>query len=273
MPGNQEHEAAGAFGAWLGVSEVSRGEEGALILLPYREENTNPGGILHGGVAASLSALGALAANPLGKDAKIISLEVCYLSAAQEDLETRSRLLRRGKTLAFVEVEVASGEKTVAKAMALLGSHLGEPRPLPRVEPEEKESEVGPLAEMLAMAPFMGRLGVKIEHMKEGCSRVRLPFSGDLTGESGGLHEGAALSLMDTAGAMAALSLRQGMRASTPALEAQFMARPPAASSDLLALGQVVHQEGEMFWVEVQIACATSQSLLCRGTVFYRIPE
>ena len=42
----------------LGIEIESLDAERALLRLPFREANANPGGALHGGVAASLSVIG-----------------------------------------------------------------------------------------------------------------------------------------------------------------------------------------------------------------------
>ena len=43
----------------LGTRLESIDESSAHIVLPYRDDNSNPGGALHGGCAASLAAIGA----------------------------------------------------------------------------------------------------------------------------------------------------------------------------------------------------------------------
>ncbi|HEY8492458.1 MAG TPA: hypothetical protein VIN04_01120, partial [Myxococcota bacterium] len=55
----------------LGVEARALAPEGARLHLPFRPENTNPGGVLHGGVAASLVALaaGAVARAGFGPEA------------------------------------------------------------------------------------------------------------------------------------------------------------------------------------------------------------
>ena len=59
------------YGAALGAQAGAVGPESARVELPYREENANPGRALHGGVAASLCAIGgqAVARVALGPEA------------------------------------------------------------------------------------------------------------------------------------------------------------------------------------------------------------
>ena len=58
-------------------------------------------------------------------------------------------------------------------------------------------------------------------------------------------------------------------KASTPAIQTQVLAPPPAA--DLVAFGRVVERDGEMFWSEVEVADSASMHVCARGVVLYRI--
>ena len=136
------------YSAALGVQLESLTEGAARLRLPFAEPIINPGGVLHGGCAASLATIGAHAVTraALGEaSGPWISpgLQVNYLAAAQElDVSSESRLLRRGKTICFVEVDVATQEgKSIAHATALTRARFGEdyedyclrvPRFLPR---------------------------------------------------------------------------------------------------------------------------------------------
>ena len=111
------------YTAALGVQLSELSEENAQLALPYADQNSNPGKALHGGVAASLSAIGAQAVTraALGPDAgpfHTAALQVNYLSAAiGEPVVAEARLLRRGKALCFVEVDVATAAgKPIAHA-------------------------------------------------------------------------------------------------------------------------------------------------------------
>ena len=97
---------------FLGVRLDHLDENSARIVLPYKDENSNPGQALHGGCAASLGAIGgqAVARAALGPESgpwHICDLQVSYLAAAiGEDVVADAKLLRRGKQLCFVNVEV-----------------------------------------------------------------------------------------------------------------------------------------------------------------------
>jgi len=86
------------------------------------------------------------------------------------------------------------------------------------------------------------------------------------------LHEGAALALLDTTGAMAAWAETGPGRfkASTPSVQAQLLGALP--SEDLVGYGRVVQSDRELFFSEVELAGAAGQ-LLARGTVLYRIVQ
>ncbi len=47
------------YSAALGVVLEDLGDGTARLRLPFNEDNTNPGQVLHGGVAASLASIGA----------------------------------------------------------------------------------------------------------------------------------------------------------------------------------------------------------------------
>lgn len=96
----------------LGVRLERLAQDSARLLLPYKDENSNPGKALHGGCAASLAVIGGQAVTRavLGPEAgpwHTCGLQVNYLSAAiEEGVVAEARLLRRGKQVCFVETRV-----------------------------------------------------------------------------------------------------------------------------------------------------------------------
>ncbi len=98
-----------------------------------------------------------------------------------------------------------------------------------------------------------------------------MPWKQDNGDLDGGTHEGAALALLDTAGAMAAWSVTGpgAFKASTPTIQAQVLAPPPA--HDLVAYGRVTQRDEEIFWTEVEVASANDGRVYVRGTEVYRI--
>jgi uncharacterized protein (TIGR00369 family) len=267
------------YSAALGVQLESLTEGAARLRLPFAEPNTNPGGVLHGGCAASLATIGAHAVTraALGEaSGPWISpgLQVNYLAAAQEqDVIAEARLLRRGKTICFVEVDVATEDgKSIAHATAVTRARFGDDSPaLPISAGDDGAADPGAMGPHLGRVPFIGKRGIVAEHMTGGTSRLVMPFIDDNADESGGVHEGALLALLDTTGAMASWA-RTGhgaYRASTPSIQAQIL--EPGPKQDLVAYGRNVQRDGEILWSDVEIASAVDARVYARGTVIYRI--
>ena len=251
----------------------------ARLLLPFAESNTNPGQVLHGGVAASLAALGAQVVTraTLGPDAgpwHTAGIQVSYLAAARaQDVVAESRLLREGKELCFVAIDVGTDDgKPIAHASALVrGRFAAPPSSLPTAAGDRGEARPGPLGPQIGKLPFVSGRGIRIEHMQDGLSRAVMPWREANADASGGVHEGPVLALLDTTGAMAAWGLAGPgpFKASTPAIQAQILA--PAPREDLVAYGRNVARDGDLFWSDVDVATASGRRVVARGTVVYRI--
>ena len=127
------------------------------------------------------------------------------------------------------------------------------------------------MAERIAANPFISGRGITMAFMRRGRVRLDMPWQ-DSNGDGlGGVHEGAALALLDTAGAMCSWSMTGlgKFKASTPSIQAQVLAPPP--HSDLVAYGKIGHRDNEMFWNDIEVADAATGRLFARGTVLYRI--
>jgi uncharacterized protein (TIGR00369 family) len=107
--------------------------------------------------------------------------------------------------------------------------------------------------------------------MAGGSSRLVMPFDENNADLAGGVHEGAVLALLDTAGAMASWAETGPGRfkASTASIQVQNLA--PAPKGDLVAYGRCVQRDREMFWSDVEVASAHDGRVTARGTVLYRI--
>lgn len=263
----------------LGMRLLGVDGESASIALPFREGNANPGQALHGGCAASLAAVGAQCVSraAMGPDAgpfHTASVQINYLAAAiGEDVHAHARLLRRGKDMCFVEIDVATDEgKSIAHATALVRArHGAEPIERYVAAGDDGEADPGPLGPHVVKAPYMAARGIVIEHMQRGTSRLTMPGSAANADLDGGPHEGAVLALLDTTGAMACWA-RTGpgpYKASTPSMQAQILA--PAPEQDLIAYGRVVQSDGSLFWAEAEVAGRDDGRVVARGTVVYRI--
>jgi uncharacterized protein (TIGR00369 family) len=267
------------YAAALGVRLEALSEAGACLALPYQEVNSNPGKALHGGCAASLGAIGAQAVTRavLGEAAggfHTSGLQVNYLAAAiGEDVAAEAKLLRRGKDMCFVEVDVATpGGKSIAHVTSMVRGRFGAaPVTRPEARGDAGESEPGPMGPHIGAMPYTRARGIVVEHMHGGTSRITMPGGGANAALEGGAHEGAVLALLDTTGAMAAWGETGPgpYKASTPALQAQFLA--PVPPGDLVGRGRVVQRDGAVFWSDVEVAGRTDGRLIARGTVIYRI--
>jgi uncharacterized protein (TIGR00369 family) len=271
--------AASPYARALGVALAER-EPGRVVLrLPFREANANPGRALHGGCAASLAAIGAgaVARAALGPEAGPFhgaGLQVSYLAAAiGQDVVAEARLLRRAKELCFAEVDLATDEgRTIAHATALVHARRGQEEVSdPPVAGDDGATDPGPMGPHIEALPFIAARGIRVEHMTGGRSRLRMPAAPANADAEGGVHEGAVLALLDTTGAMAAWAETGPGRykASTPAIQARILA--PAPDAELVAFGRVSRRDHELFFCDVEVACARSLRPCARGTVLYRI--
>src|SRR5215831_11219941 len=97
----------------LGVRVESIEGDRVRLRIPFKDENSNPGRALHGGVSASVIEIaGGLAAwtgleERPGLETSTLDLSVNYLAAAiGEDIVANAAVLRRGKEIVYSEVDV-----------------------------------------------------------------------------------------------------------------------------------------------------------------------
>jgi len=269
-----------AFSKKLGVQAKSISEEGAELFLPFREGNSNPGGALHGGVYASMSIISAhaTARTALGSERApfhTVGFQINYLSAAiNEGVTAKATVLRRGKELAFVEVTCTSDAgKKVSHATMMIrgrnGAEVSEGAVCETAVAGDQPGEMGPA--ITQFVPFIHERGIVIEHMADGEARLLMPWIEDHGDADGGTHEGAALALLDTAGAMAgwAVTGPGAYKASTPSMQAQVRVAPP--QQDLIAYAKVNYHDNEIFYSDVEVAGKDDQKVYAKGTIMYRI--
>lgn len=271
------------YAAALGMTLADLSDHSAAIALPFAAANANPGDALHGGVAASASvtAAHALARHVLGSETgpwHTMDFQINYLAAAvAEDITATARLLRRGKELCFMAVDVATeGGKAIANCAIAVRGRMGKDAvETPPARGDHGEVDPGFMAERIAGNPFISGRGIALDFMRGGQVRLLMPWrdgnsvwGGDL---DGGVHEGAALALLDTAGAMCSWSITGlgKFKASTPSIQAQILAPPPRAG--LVAYGKIGYRDNEMYWNDIEVADSATGRLVARGTVLYRI--
>jgi uncharacterized protein (TIGR00369 family) len=267
------------YSRFLGVKLDQIDESSARLLLPYKDENSNPGKALHGGCAASIGAIAgqAIARAALGAEAgpfHTAQMQVSYLAAAiGEDIVAEAKLLRRGRELCFVGIDVKTAEgKPIASVTTTVRGRTKQPDADYYVcQGDHGESDPGVMGPHIGRVPFIGNRGIAVEHMTGGTSRLTMPLLEDNCDASGGVHEGAVLALLDTTGAMAswAESGPGNFKASTASMQMQILG--PAPKGDLIAYGRCVQNDNEIYWSDVEVASVADGKVNARGTVLYRI--
>ena len=268
-----------AYSKFLGVKLDQIDDSGARLRLPYQDANSNPGSALHGGCAASIGAIAgqAIARAALGEETgpfHTAQMQVSYLAAAiGEEIVADARLLRRGRELCFVGVDLAteSGKPIASITTTIRGRAGAEQATYHRSSGDHGEADPGVMGPHIGKVPFIGHRGIAVEHMTGGTSRLVMPMIDDNGDSSGGVHEGAVLALLDTTGAMAswAESGPGNFKASTASMQLQILGPPPKA--DLVAYGRCVENDNEIYWSDVEVASVADGAVIARGTVLYRI--
>ena len=119
------------FARRVGI-EIDALESGRAVLrLPYREENATLGDLVHGGAIAALVDTAAMAAAwsagepPAELRGTTVDIALSFIAGARgEDLAAEARVLRRGRSLCYLDVEV-TGEDWRLVAKALVTYKLG----------------------------------------------------------------------------------------------------------------------------------------------------
>ena len=109
----------------LGIELASLGDGEAELRLPYRAELATMGDVVHGGAISSLVDTTAAAAAVAAADGDelaggtTVDLAVSLVGAARgSDITARGRVIRSGRAISFVEVDVAGDDgKPVAKGL------------------------------------------------------------------------------------------------------------------------------------------------------------
>lgn len=122
--------AASPFVAKVGMKLVAIEPDRAEVVLPYDESVTTIGDMVHGGAIGTLIDSAATAASWAGEvpdtmRGSTVGMTVTYLAAARaSDLRAVARVVRRGKSLVFSEVDVTDASGTVV-AKGLVTYKLG----------------------------------------------------------------------------------------------------------------------------------------------------
>ena len=121
----------GPFASHLGLRTEKIQPDNVRLALPFREQLATVGDVVHGGAISSLIDTAATLAAWSGLESldnvrgTTISLSVTFMSAARgSDLVADARVVRRGKTICFCEVDVVDAEDTTV-AQGLVTYKLG----------------------------------------------------------------------------------------------------------------------------------------------------
>jgi uncharacterized protein (TIGR00369 family) len=121
----REFVPASPFAAKLGLRLERAGDDEAVLVLPFRPELATMGDVMHGGAISALIDTAGMAAawaddtEPESLAGSTVGLTVDFLAAAKgSDLTARGRVLRRGRSLCFCEVDVTDSDgEPVAKGL------------------------------------------------------------------------------------------------------------------------------------------------------------
>lgn len=111
------------YATMMGIEFTSLGAGRCTGEIAIREEHFHPGMIVHGGVAYGLAdstmAMAVLSTCETGQNASTIECKMSYLAPATEGvMKAESRVIKRGRRIAFLESEIKVGEKVIATATA-----------------------------------------------------------------------------------------------------------------------------------------------------------
>jgi uncharacterized protein (TIGR00369 family) len=272
-----------AFAQFLRVRVAQVSHEGAVLCLPFQEDNANQGGVLHGGATASLIHMaGTLAAwtgldlhaGPLGNT---VDLSVQYVAAAlREEITAEALVLRRGRDIFFLDVTVRGA------AQQLIGKGLMIYRAPQYTAPMRLYSRPAPPATALAkdsppvLVPnnqdFTHKLQITTVSHSPGSVRLAMPYLPAHSDEQGNMHPGAVAALLDTAGTYASWSMvqRPGTRGATVGMQLSY---PEVSQTDVVAEAHVERRSEEMFFSLGQVRTVSTGHLVAMGNVSYRLLE
>jgi 1,4-dihydroxy-2-naphthoyl-CoA hydrolase len=259
----------------VGVEATAAARDRVRLRLPHRDENGNRNGTLHGGVLASLVAMGgALAAwtdadSDAPLEGAVVDLAVQFLApATRQAVSVEAVVARRGRALAFVDVEVTAGARSpLARGLVAYRPgpvHAASHAAPPAIPPGVRSRRSG--------SPFSRRLGVHTTTVAPGHAISVLPYDERFSDGRGRAHDGALTTLIDCAGGASGWSLTgfdPGGRAATVAMH--LASDPPPAGEDVVAEARTAWSSGGVLVNVVTLAGRTSGARIGAASVTYRI--
>lgn len=111
------------FWEFLGIEIVEMGEGYAKLSMPFHEKITQPYGLVHGGalftLADSAAAVAIVRIVKSGTRFVTVEMKINFLSPVNEGIiEARANVLKNGKRIIPIDVEVVNQGKLVAKAIS-----------------------------------------------------------------------------------------------------------------------------------------------------------
>jgi len=276
-----------AFEHFVHLQVDENTQDKTVVSFPAQEVTLNLGGTLHGGASMSIINMAARhALYPFVADSadtiRTLDQSVRFTSTARgEKIIARAVVIKKGKELAFVEVDVANDQgKQVSKGLVTLrfGASPAEVNAQGNTSPcldvrsyYPEEWQPGPMAQWLAQRGFTANLGLRIAHAHAGLSVVRLEPQAHVLNANGRIDDGAIATLCDSAGAMAAISMNNDSmaRGSTPSLHINYYDTPK--NETLVALGSGRWRQQESFLATVQVAGENSGMVYADAQVLFRI--
>jgi uncharacterized protein (TIGR00369 family) len=137
-----------------------------------------------------------------------------------------------------------------------------------------QQKNLGRMAKVIEMTPFMKHLGMEFLDGAEGVARIKLRYQDDISTAGKALHGGAIASLIDTTGAMAAWTTAEIATpkyfGSTVGVTVNYLSG--AIGEDIVAEGRVLKRGKEIIYTDVRVTNGEGK-LLAQGNVVYRIVE
>ena len=111
------------FWGLLGIEVVEMGKGYAKLVMPFHEKLTQPFGIVHGGaiftLADSAAAIAIVRTVEPGRRFVTVEMKINYLASVSEGvMEAKAKVLRKGKTIIPIDVDVINNGTLVAKAIS-----------------------------------------------------------------------------------------------------------------------------------------------------------
>ena len=116
---------------------------------------------------------------------------------------------------------------------------------------------------------FAGVVGIKIEELRRGYSRLRLPFREQLMNAGGRIHGGAVATLVDMS-AVPALALARDDGGMGPTIDLHVQYLGTTQDEDLIGTGWIVHMTGSMAFAKAEVTTPSGR-LIAVGQHTFRV--